>query len=117
MDRMASLTAFVRVVESGGFSAAARRLSLSPTVVGNHAHALENELGVRLLNRTTRKVSLTELEEAVDRRGLPHRRHLAAKVRVFIDALVTLFAGRPWLTENSQVGTLARNARSWSPTG
>jgi DNA-binding transcriptional LysR family regulator len=61
MDRMASLTAFVRVVESGGFSAAARRLNLSPTMVGNHVQALENELGVRLLNRTTRKVSLTEI--------------------------------------------------------
>jgi DNA-binding transcriptional LysR family regulator len=31
----------------------------------------------------------------------PHRRHLAAKVRVFIDALVTLFAGQQWLTANS----------------
>jgi len=61
MDRLASLTAFVRVVESGGFSAAARRLSLSPTMVSNHVQALENELGVRLLNRTTRRVSLTDI--------------------------------------------------------
>jgi DNA-binding transcriptional LysR family regulator len=61
MDRMASLTAFVRVVESGGFSAAARRLNLSPTMVSNHVQALENELGVRLLNRTTRRVSLTDI--------------------------------------------------------
>jgi DNA-binding transcriptional LysR family regulator len=61
MDRMASLTAFVRVVESGGFTAAARRLNLSPTMVSNHVHALEDSLGVRLLNRTTRRVSLTEI--------------------------------------------------------
>jgi DNA-binding transcriptional LysR family regulator len=58
---MASLTAFVRVVESGGFSAAARRLNLSPTMVSNHIQALEDGLGVRLLNRTTRRVSLTEI--------------------------------------------------------
>jgi DNA-binding transcriptional LysR family regulator len=61
MDRMASLTAFVRVVESGGFTAAARRLNLSPTMVSNHIQALEDSLGVRLLNRTTRRVSLTEI--------------------------------------------------------
>jgi DNA-binding transcriptional LysR family regulator len=61
MDRMASLAAFVRVVESGGFTAAARRLHLSPTMVSNHVQALEDSLGVRLLNRTTRRVSLTEI--------------------------------------------------------
>lgn len=58
MDRMASLSAFVPVVENGGFTAAARRLDLSPTMISNHVQALENELGVRLLNRTTRKVSV-----------------------------------------------------------
>ncbi|HTV87712.1 MAG TPA: LysR family transcriptional regulator [Stellaceae bacterium] len=61
MDRMASLTAFVRVVESGGFTAAARRLELSPTMVSNHIQALEDGLGVRLLNRTTRRVMLTDI--------------------------------------------------------
>jgi DNA-binding transcriptional LysR family regulator len=58
---MASLTAFVRVVESSGFTAAARRLNLSPTMVSNHVQALEDSLGVRLLNRTTRRVNLTEI--------------------------------------------------------
>lgn len=61
MDRFTSLTAFVRVVENGGFSAAARRLNMSTTMVSNHVQALEDRLGVRLLNRTTRKVSLTEI--------------------------------------------------------
>ena len=61
MDRMASLTAFVRVVESGGFTAAARRLDVSITTVSNHVQALEDSLGVRLLNRTTRRVGLTEI--------------------------------------------------------
>lgn len=64
MDRFTSLTAFVRVVENGGFSAAARRLEMSTTMVSNHVQALEDRLGVRLLNRTTRKVSLTEVGKA-----------------------------------------------------
>jgi DNA-binding transcriptional LysR family regulator len=64
VDRFTSLTAFVRVVESGGFSAAARRLNMSTTMVSNHVQALEDRLGVRLLNRTTRKVSLTEIGKA-----------------------------------------------------
>lgn len=64
MDRFTSLTAFVRVVETGGFSAAARRLNMSTTMVSNHVQALEDRLGVRLLNRTTRKVSLTEIGKA-----------------------------------------------------
>jgi DNA-binding transcriptional LysR family regulator len=61
MDRLTSLTAFVRVVDSGGFSAAGRRLNMSTTMVSNHVQALEDRLGARLLNRTTRKVSLTEI--------------------------------------------------------
>jgi DNA-binding transcriptional LysR family regulator len=64
MDRLTSLTAFVRVVDSGGFSAAGRRLTMSTTMVSNHIQALEDRLGARLLNRTTRKVSLTEVGRA-----------------------------------------------------
>jgi DNA-binding transcriptional LysR family regulator len=61
MDRFASIAAFVRVAESGGFTAAARRLDLSTTTVSDQVQALENALGVRLLNRTTRQVILTEI--------------------------------------------------------
>ena len=61
MDRLASITAFVRVAENGGFSAAARILNVSTTTVSDQVQALENTLGVRLLNRTTRRVSLTEI--------------------------------------------------------
>jgi DNA-binding transcriptional LysR family regulator len=64
MDRLTSLTAFVRVVENAGFSAAARKLNMSTTMVSNHVQALEERLGVRLLNRTTRKVNLTEVGRA-----------------------------------------------------
>ena len=61
MDRLTSMSAFVRVVDSGGFSAAARKLNMSTTMVSNHVQALEDRLGARLLQRTTRKVSLTEI--------------------------------------------------------
>jgi DNA-binding transcriptional LysR family regulator len=64
MDRLTSLTAFVQVADSGGFSAAGRRLNMSTTMVSNHVQALEDRLGARLLNRTTRKVSLTEVGKA-----------------------------------------------------
>src|ERR1700742_3009894 len=64
MDRLTSLTAFVRVVDSGGFSAAGRRLNMSTAMISNHVQALEARLGVRLLNRTTRKISLTEAGKA-----------------------------------------------------
>jgi DNA-binding transcriptional LysR family regulator len=64
MDRLTSLTTFVQVVDSGGFSAAGRRLKMSTTMVSNHVQALEDRLGARLLHRTTRKVSLTEVGKA-----------------------------------------------------
>jgi DNA-binding transcriptional LysR family regulator len=70
MDRLTSLTVFGRVVESGGFSAAARRLSMSVTMVSNHVQALEDHLGARLLNRTTRKISLTEIGRAYHERSV-----------------------------------------------
>jgi DNA-binding transcriptional LysR family regulator len=76
MDRLASIAAFVRVVESGGFTAAARHLSLSTTMVSNHVQELEERLGARLLNRTTRKVSLTE----IGREYYEHSLHILAEL-------------------------------------
>src|SRR5258707_15222196 len=61
MDRLTSKTAFGGGAKSGGFSAAARRLHLSKATVSEQVQALENVLGARLLNRTTRRVSLTEV--------------------------------------------------------
>jgi DNA-binding transcriptional LysR family regulator len=60
MDRVSSMISFVKVVEQKGFSSAARQLDLATSVVTTHVKALEDRLGVRLLNRTTRSVSLTE---------------------------------------------------------
>jgi DNA-binding transcriptional LysR family regulator len=64
MDRLAAMTSFVKVVENGGFSAAARRLDISTSIVTTHIQSLEGLLGVRLLNRSTRKVGLTEVGQA-----------------------------------------------------
>src|ERR1700727_3075080 len=70
MDRLVNLTTFVRVVENGGFPAAARHLNLSTTMVSNHVQELEDRLGRRLLNRPTRKVSLTEIGRQYYERSL-----------------------------------------------
>lgn len=60
MDRFRELTTFVAVAEDGAFNAAARRLGMSPPAVTRLVTALEARLGVQLLSRTTRKVTLTE---------------------------------------------------------
>jgi len=60
MDRFASMSIFVRVIERGSFAAAAEGSGMTPTMVGNHVRALERLLGARLLNRTTRRQNLTE---------------------------------------------------------
>jgi DNA-binding transcriptional LysR family regulator len=70
MDRVTSMAAFAKVVTTGGFSAAGRALNMSPSMVSNHVQSLEDRLGVRLLNRSTRKTSLTEVGEAYYERTL-----------------------------------------------
>src|SRR5438045_1205513 len=60
MDRLALMQAFVAVAEEEGFAPASRRLGVSPPVVTRSIAALEQRLGVRLLERTTRKVRITE---------------------------------------------------------
>jgi DNA-binding transcriptional LysR family regulator len=64
MDKLASIRAFTRVVEQGGFAAAARELRLSRSAVNKYVIDLEQELGVQLLARTTRKVTPTENGQA-----------------------------------------------------
>ena len=60
MNRLDSMTMLVEVVDGGSFSAAGRELGLAPSSVARSVASLEDDLGVRLLNRTTRKLSLTE---------------------------------------------------------
>ncbi|MEM8701975.1 MAG: LysR family transcriptional regulator [Pseudomonadota bacterium] len=64
MDAITRMRCFIQVVDSRGFSAAAREMGRSKALVSKYVGELEDELGVRLLNRTTRQVSLTEVGEA-----------------------------------------------------
>ncbi|TYO66049.1 LysR family transcriptional regulator [Bradyrhizobium hipponense] len=70
MDPLDGVAAFVRVVEAGSFSAAARRLHISKSATSAHVQRLEERLGVRLLQRTTRRLSLTQA-------GATYYRHCA----------------------------------------
>ncbi len=63
MQGFGAIPVFVAVVENGGFSAAARMLGVSTSAVSKRINQLEQHLGVRLLHRTTRKLSLTEAGE------------------------------------------------------
>jgi DNA-binding transcriptional LysR family regulator len=63
MDKMRSMDVFVRVVEAGSFSAAARVLDMSTVMVSKHIATLEKLVGARLLHRTTRSQSLSEIGE------------------------------------------------------
>ncbi|WP_118178841.1 LysR family transcriptional regulator [Paraburkholderia phosphatilytica] len=61
MDRLVSMEIFVAVVEAGSLSAAAERFDISAAMVGKHIRALEARLSTRLITRTTRRQSLTEI--------------------------------------------------------
>ena len=64
MDRLAAMEMFVRVVQEKSFSAAARQLGVSKSVVSKAVAELEDRLGAQLLNRTTRQMSMTEVGQA-----------------------------------------------------
>ncbi|HET7525251.1 MAG TPA: LysR family transcriptional regulator [Burkholderiaceae bacterium] len=76
MDQLKAMATFVRIAEAGGFTAAARSLDASVPAVVRSLAALEASLGVRLFNRTTRRVALTE----EGRRYLDHCRAILAAV-------------------------------------
>lgn len=61
MDKLRSMEIFVAVVDAGNFTAAASAFQLSPVMIGKHIAHLEATLGARLLTRTTRRQSLTEI--------------------------------------------------------
>jgi DNA-binding transcriptional LysR family regulator len=70
MDKLASLRAFVKVVELGSFSEAGRQLRLSRSAISKYVSDLEHSLGVQLLNRTTRHASANESGQAYFERAL-----------------------------------------------
>ncbi|MFY7778177.1 MAG: LysR substrate-binding domain-containing protein [Elstera sp.] len=64
MDRLSGMAVFAAVVECEGFTAAAKRLNLSKAAVSKQVSLLEERLGARLLNRTTRRLSLTDVGQS-----------------------------------------------------
>ena len=70
MDRLAAIRVFAQVVEAGSFARAADRLGLSTSAASRHVAELEGHLQTRLLNRTTRRVSLTESGRAFYERAV-----------------------------------------------
>jgi DNA-binding transcriptional LysR family regulator len=90
MKEFGAIPVFVAVVENGGFSAAARALGVSKSAVSKRIDQLEAHLGVRLLHRTTRKLSLTEAGE----RYFEHAAQALAAAGQAVDA-VTELQGEP----------------------
>lgn len=76
MDRLHSMRVFSRVIEQGSFAGAARELNLSPAVVTRLVADLEEHLGARLINRTTRRLALTDTGELY----LERVRHILTEV-------------------------------------
>lgn len=75
IDHLTAMAVFARVAEAGGFSRAAESLGLSKSAVSKQVSRLEDRFGTRLLNRTTRRISLTEAGERV----LEHSRRAIAE--------------------------------------
>lgn len=90
MDRLQSMRVFSKVVEQGSFAGAAKTMELSNAVVTRHVADLETHLGTRLLNRTTRKLSLTETGQAY----LDRVRRILADVDD-ADAIATADSNKP----------------------
>jgi DNA-binding transcriptional LysR family regulator len=113
MDRLQSMRVFQQVVDEGGFAAAARKLALAPAVVTRLVGDLEAHLGVRLLQRTTRRLSLTpageaylarlrpilaEIEEA-DAMAHAHSREMSGSVRILSTPMLASYLVAPAAVE------------------
>ena len=90
LDRLTSMKVFIKVVELGSFAAAAQFLALSPQMVAKHIEALEHHLGTRLLHRTTRRQSLTDIG-----RLYCEQCHLVLKAAERADSLAADTLGTP----------------------
>lgn len=106
MDRLQSMAVFIKVVDCGSFSTASEQLKMSSQMAGKHVAFLEEHLGTRLLNRTTRKQSLTEigalfyerckivLAEVETAESIAHELNATPRGRLRINAPVTFGAYR-----------------------
>ncbi|MGW1027981.1 LysR family transcriptional regulator [Streptomyces sp. NPDC002577] len=101
MDRLLVMHSFVTVAQVGSFSGAAKKLGSSGSLVSRHVAELERQLGVRLVNRTARSVSLTE----------PGQRYAAFAARI-LDEIDTEDAGIAQLHDRAE-GTLSIICPKW----
>jgi DNA-binding transcriptional LysR family regulator len=103
MDRLTEMEAFAAVVDHGGFTDAARKLGMSKSAVSKHVSSLEARLGARLLNRTTRRVSPTEIGLVYYDRA---RRVLtdAGEADRIVSAMQSAPSGVLWLSVASDFG-------------
>lgn len=85
-DPLEGMTVFAAVIDAGSFTAAARQLRASKAAVSTQVQKLEDRLGVRLLNRTTRRLSLTDEGRAFH----DHCRRILDEARDAVDALDSL---------------------------
>lgn len=112
MDRLQSMRVFQHVVDEGGFAAAARKLEMPPAAVTRLVADLEKHLGVRLLQRTTRRLSLTPAGEAylgrlrailsdideADTLAQAHSREMSGTVRILAQPVVATHIIAPAVT-------------------
>ncbi|WP_448653608.1 LysR family transcriptional regulator [Pseudomonas fluorescens] len=91
MDRFQEMQTFLTVVEEGGFSAAARRLEISPASVTRAVASLEKRIGVHLILRNTRSMSLSEVGEYF----LNDCRHILERLREADEGIEGIYAARP----------------------
>jgi len=99
------MAVFARVVEAGSFAEAARRLATSRSAVSKAVAKLEKELGARLLNRTTRHLSLTEIGAAVSEH-CSRMQSEAEQARKLVDSLTTTPRGLLRVSASVAFGTL-----------
>lgn len=113
MDRLAAMRVFEKVVAEGGFAAAARALDMSPPVVTRLVAELEDHLGTRLLQRTTRRMSLTEAGQAylgrvrnilqdideADAVAMSHTQEMAGLLRLHAPPVMATYMVAPLIAE------------------
>ena len=102
MDQLRAMRVFAGVIDAGSFNGAATALRLSPAAVTRLVAELEDHLGARLINRTTRRLALTEIGEAY----LDKVRRILAD----IDESEALTSSSRWVRSTSHCSAAARRA-------
>ena len=117
MDRLQSMRVFQKVIDAGGFAAAARALDMSPAVVTRLVADLEEHLGTRLLHRSTRRLSLSVAGEAylarlrsilqdiddADQAASAHTNELSGTLRILASPVLATHVVAPLIAEFRQL--------------